>query len=82
MDIIEATQSGSITLVLAAMVTLLLAGIAYLFKLLVDELRKRADKAEVLVDGMRKSYDTLAAATDKAADVAQAALEELRRSRQ
>lgn len=80
MDLIDAAQSGSITIVLAALVTLLLGGIVFLFKLLVDELRGRANRAEALVDGMKGTYDTLSAATDKAADVAQAALEELRRS--
>ena len=79
MDIVDAAQSGSITLLLAVITTMLIAAVGYLFKQLIEELRKRASRAEVLVDGMKASYDTLATATDKAADVAQAALEELRR---
>lgn len=79
-DIGAASEAGVVAL-LAAIVTLLIAATTYLFKKLIDELTHRAGRAEVLVDGMKESYDTLAAATDKAADVAQAALEELRRSK-
>ena len=81
MGVVEATQSGSITLLLAVIVTILLTAVGALFWLLVGELRKRAARAEGLTDKMAGSYDTLAAATDKAADVAEAALEELRRSK-
>ncbi len=78
-EVISAAAKGDIVLLLAVGVVTLSGIVGYLFKKLVDELTHRANRAEVLVDGMRESYDTLAAATDKAADVAQAALEELRR---
>ena len=81
MDIIDAAAKGDIVLLLAVGVVTLSGIVGYLFKKLIDELTHRASRAEVLVDGMKESYDTLAAATDKAADVAQAALEELRRSK-
>ena len=77
-DIGVAAEGGVVAL-LAAIVTLLIAAVVFLFKKLIDELSKRANRAEALVDGMSESYDTLAKATDKAADVAQAALDELRR---
>jgi hypothetical protein len=77
-DIVDAAQGG-VVILLATIVTILVGAVGYLFKRLIEELSGRANRAEALVDGMRHSYDTLAEATDKAADVAQAALDELRR---
>lgn len=77
-DIGAASEAGIVAL-LAAIVTLLLAATSYLFKQLIEELRSRATRAEALYKGSQESYDTLASATDKASEVAQAALDELRR---
>ena len=71
MDIIDAAASGNITLLLAVIVMSLSAIIAFLFNVILKELRSRAARAEALTD----TANTL---LDRAVEGFQVALNELR----
>lgn len=93
MDLLDAVKSGEIALVLGVIVVILAGAVAYLFKLVVDEMRNRRIRAEELTDRAMDLFDSLeestktavAVARDNAevakasADLAQKSLDELRR---
>lgn len=81
MDIVDAAVSGDIVLLLAAMVVILGGVISVLAVVVYREMRGRIERSEGLTDAMVAAFDDLGPATQKAADVAQAALDELRRGR-
>lgn len=71
-DFIDAATTGNLVLVLAIAVIALAGVVGFLFKLIVDELRRGRQRAESLTD-------KALAAFDKLADTTEAALDELRR---
>ena len=93
MDLIDATKSGEIALVLAVIVLALSAVVGFLFKLLLNEKTERVKRAEALTDKQGALFDSLEESTKsavaiaqanaevaaKAADLAQASLDELRK---
>ena len=93
MDIIEAVKSGDIALLLGTIVIVLGGAVAFLFRLIVAELRARVLRAEGLTDRALEAFDGLEEATEMAvavardnaevakhsAELAQKSLDELRR---
>ena len=93
MDLFDAVNSGNIALLLASIVVVLAGAVAFLFRLIVAELRARVLRSEQLTDRALEAFDGLEAATQTAvavardnaevavrtADLAQKSLDELRR---
>ena len=93
MDIFDAVNSGNIALLLASIVVVLAGAVAFLFRLIVAELRARVLRSEQLTDRALEAFDGLEAATTTAvavardnaevaartAELAQKSLDELRR---
>ena len=71
MDLIDAAVQRDIVLVLAIIVVALAGAVAFLFRLIVRELKERVHRAEHLTDLAN-------AANDKLAELFEAALKELR----
>ena len=78
MDLIDAATAGNLNLVLAIIVVALAGTVGYLFKLVVDELRKGRERAEKLTDQANATNSKFADTFDRLADTTEAALKELR----
>ena len=78
MDLIDAATAGNLNLVLAIIVVALAGAVVYLFKLVLDELRKGRDRAEKLTDVANETNSKFADTFDRLADTTEAALNELR----
>ena len=78
-DLIDAATAGNLNLVLAIIVVALSGAVGYLFKLVVDELRKGRERAEKLTDQANVTNAKFADTFDRLADTTEAALNELRK---
>ena len=78
MDLIDAATAGNLYLVLAIIVVALSGTVGYLFKALLDELRKGRERAEKLTDAANVTNSKFADTFDRLADTTEAALQELR----
>lgn len=72
MDLPEAVKSGEIAVVLAVIVMALAGVVTFLFKMIVDELKRSRDRAEAITKESLAAFDKLYLIT-------QAALDELRK---
>ena len=81
MEIIDAATSGNMVLLLAVIVVILGGLVSVLGVVIFREMKARIARAESLTDAMVEAFDDLGPATKHSADVAQAALDELRRRR-
>lgn len=77
-QIIDAATSGNVVLLLAIIVIVLGSVVGTLAVVIYRELRSRITRAERLTDKMVEAFDALGPATKHAAEVSEAALEELR----